>query len=249
MSKMIQPGLVYDTDLEGGPLSEERRAVLAHVGRDKTVLEIGAHTGYFSAQLRRHGCRVSAVEMDPGAAEKARRCADDVVVGDIESPDVLARIGSGYDVVLLMHILEHLVDPWRVLRELGTRLRPGGVAIVLLPNVAGWRVRKDLFFKGAFEYTGVGTLDRTHLRFFTLHTARAFLTDSGYDVVSWAPIDVCVPLERRLRRMPIIGALSRPWKAWMTRRFPNLCAEILLFVAAPRRASAGPSPESAGGRH
>ena len=233
MSKMIQPGLVYDSD-ESAELSDERRAVLAHVGRDKAVLEVGAHTGYFSAHLRRRGCRITAVEMDPAAADVARASVDDLVLGDIERPEVRERIRGDYDVILLMHVLEHLVDPWRVLRELRPRVRDGGRCIVLLPNVAGWRVRKDLFFKGAFDYTDLGALDRTHLRFFTVRTALALLQDSGYDVETWAPLDICVPLERRLRLLPLIGGLSRPWKAWMARRFPNLCAEILLLVATPR---------------
>lgn len=231
MMKMIQPGMVYDADLDKTQLSEERRLVLDRVGKNKAVLEVGAHTGYFSERLRHAGCSVTAVEMDPAAAEKAGTRADRVIVGDIEDPKVFGQISETFDVILFMHILEHLVDPWRVLRASQRLLKPGGSLIVLLPNVGAWRVRKALFFRGTFEYEDVGILDRTHLRFFTLTSGQALLRDSGYRVVYWSPTDICVPLERRLRLLPFVGGLSRVWAAWMTRRFPNLCSEILMYQA------------------
>lgn len=231
MTKMIQPGTVYDADLEKMGLSEERRLVLDRVGKNKAVLEVGAHTGYFSERLRLAGCRVTAIEMDPAAAEKSASRADRVIVGDIEDPKVFGQISETFDVILFMHILEHLVDPWRVLRESQRLLNPGGSLVVLLPNVGAWRVRKALFFQGSFEYEDVGILDRTHLRFFTLSSAQALLQDSGYRVICWSPIDICVPLERRLRLLPVVGGLSRVWAAWMAGRFPNLCSEILMFQA------------------
>jgi SAM-dependent methyltransferase len=231
MTKMIQPGMVYDPVLDESELSEERRLVLERVGKNKAVLEIGAHTGYFSERLRNAGCTVTAVEMDPVAAKKAESRVDRIIVGDIEDPKVFGQITETFEVILFMHVLEHFVDPWRMLRESRKLLRPGGTLIVLLPNVGAWCVRKALFFHGAFEYEDVGIMDRTHLRFFTMYSAQALLRDSGYRVVFWSPIDICVPLERRLRLLPVVGMFSRVWAAWMAGRFPNLCSEILLFQA------------------
>jgi len=233
MTKMVQEGLVYDADIEKSGLSAERRLVLERVGQDKSVLEVGAHTGYFSDRLRLQGCRVTAVEMDPAAAQRAAARADHVIVGDIEDNKVRAQLVESFDVILYMHILEHLIDPWRVLRESRGMLKPGGSIIILIPNVAAWRVRKRLFLNGVFEYEDVGILDRTHLRFFTLDSARALVEEAGYRITFWTPTDICVPLERRLRLTPVIGVLSRAWSDWMTRRFPNLCSEILLFQAVP----------------
>lgn len=233
MTKMVQEGLVYDADLDTSDLSTERQLVLERVGRDKLVLEVGAHTGYFTDRLRLQGCHVTAVEMDPAAAQKAAARADRIIVGDIEDDKVRAQLAEPFDVILYMHILEHLVDPWGVLRESRRMLKKGGSIIILIPNVAAWHVRKDLFFKGIFEYEDVGILDRTHLRFFTLNSARALVEEAGYRITFWTPTDICVPLERRIRHMPVIGTLSRVWSDWMTGRFPNLCSEILFFQAVP----------------
>jgi SAM-dependent methyltransferase len=226
--------LAYHAEPGRTPLSVEKAAVLARVPAGSRVLEVGAHTGFFSAALRAERCHVTALEVDPRAAARAEAHADRVVVGDVEDPEVRASLHGPFDRVLFMHVLEHLVDPWSVLRDARALLAPGGRAIALVPNVACWRIRKDLFFRGAFEYQDVGILDRTHLRFFTLSSARALLESAGYDVPEWVAVDVCVPLERRLSRLPGAGRLAACWHRWLAVRHPNLCTEIALFVGAPR---------------
>ncbi|HXJ36085.1 MAG TPA: class I SAM-dependent methyltransferase [Candidatus Eisenbacteria bacterium] len=226
--------LAYHAEPGLTPLSDEKTAVLARVPPGAHVLEVGAHTGYFSAQLRARGCTVTALEVDPRAAPHASRFADRVVVGDVEDPHVRAKLDGPFDVVLFMHVLEHLVDPWTTLGAMREMLAPGGLAIVLLPNVACWQVRKTLFFRGTFEYEETGILDRTHLRFFTLGSGRGLLEASGYVVRAWTPTGVCVPLERRISRVPILRALAPVWHRWWLAWFPNLCTEIVLYEAVPR---------------
>ncbi len=226
--------LVYHAEPGTTPMSVEKRAVLARVPARARVLEVGAHTGFFSHALRERGCRVTALEIDPRAASRAAAHADRLVVGDVEDPAVRARLGGPFDVVLLMHVLEHLVDPWTVLRALRAEVDDGGRAIVLLPNVACWRVRKALFLRGAFDYEDTGILDRTHLRFFTVDSARALIEASGWTIVDWEPVDTCVPLERRLRAVPLARTVAARWHRWLARRHPNLCTEIALFTAVPQ---------------
>jgi len=196
------------------------------------VLEVGAHGGYFSSLLRTHGCHVTAVERDPRAAAVAEVHTDRIVVGDAEDPAVWAQLPGPFDVLLFMHVLEHLVDPWDVLRRARASVAPGGRTIGLLPNVACWRVRKALA-GGTFEYEETGILDRTHLRFFTLPSARALFEASGWRNVRLTPVDVCVPLERRLRGLPGVRRLAGAWHRALATRFPNLCTEIVLVEAEP----------------
>lgn len=223
--------LVYHAEPGRTPLSAEKRQVLARIPPGARVLEVGAHGGYFSAALRAHGCHVTALEKDPRAAALASAHADRLLVGDAEDPAVWAALSDPVDVVCLMHVLEHFVDPWAVLRRVRTRVAVGGRALALLPNVACWRVRKALFLAGAFEYQETGILDRTHLRFFTWPSARSLFEASGWTDVRLAPAEVCVPLERRLRHLPLVRRLAAPWRRALTRRFPNLCTEIVLVEA------------------
>jgi SAM-dependent methyltransferase len=70
-----------------------------------------------------------------------------------------------FDVVLLLDVLEHLVDPARVLARVSAWLAPGGRVFVSVPHVGHAAVRLALL-RGRFPRTDVGLLDRTHLQFF-----------------------------------------------------------------------------------
>jgi SAM-dependent methyltransferase len=228
---MLHPtALVYHA-ASGTPLSIEKRAVLERIPTGARVLEVGAHGGYFTAALRARACHVTAVEVDPCAAVLARGQAAQLIVGDAEDPALWETLRGPFDVVLFMHVLEHFVDPWAVLTQARATVGPGGRLLALLPNVACWRIRKALFVHGRFEYEETGILDRTHVRFFTLDSGRALLEATGWHAVRTTPIDVCVPLERRLRSLPLAGRLADAWHALAARRAPNLCTEIALFEA------------------
>ena len=213
-------------------MTYERSRVLAFVGHGQRVLEIGAHDGHFSELLAGQGCAVTAVEISPDAAEMARKVVSDVRCGNFEDETFRNSIVGTFDVVLFMHVLEHFVDPWTTLQASRKFLKPGGFILVLLPNVACWRVRKELFFKGQFEYQDYGILDRTHLRFFTLNSALELIRRAGYTPINWEPADTYVPLESRIAR---IGSrrLANSWRKIMVRKFPNLCSQIFLFRLKP----------------
>lgn len=222
--------MIYDM-IPGAPLSDEKTLILGKVKSGARVLEVGAHAGSFTRLLRDKGCTVTAVEADPVAGERLKDVANETVVGDFEKIAQSDRISGPFDVVLFMHVLEHMADPWSVLRKAKSILAADGELLVLVPNIAGWRTRKALFFGGEFEYTETGTLDRTHLRFFTYNSARKLLEDSGYAVVEQSVVDPLPPVERRLRLTPGLGWLARWWKRFAESRYPNLTAEIIFLRA------------------
>ncbi len=88
------------------------------------------------------------------------------------------------DLILCMDVLEHLADPWEVVRRISTLLRPGGRLIVSVPNIRHWKFIARLLFKGDFHYTRDGLLDRTHLRFFVRQTAIDLVRAGGLHVIA-----------------------------------------------------------------
>ncbi len=230
--KTIYAGLKYKPD-DNSNITLERQKVLDRVVPGSRILEIGSHGGHFSRLLLERECQLTVVEINSEAARIAKRIVPRVIVGDIEDDDVLDELqGRNYDFILFMHVLEHLVDPWRVLDACRGMLHPHGALVALLPNVASWRIRKDLFFRGSFEYTDVGILDRTHLRFFTMNSGKQLFERAGYCVLDIEVLDTSVPLEVRLRRL-FGKCIGRMWHRWMIRHYPNLCADIVYFEARP----------------
>ncbi|GAA1620195.1 MULTISPECIES: bifunctional 2-polyprenyl-6-hydroxyphenol methylase/3-demethylubiquinol 3-O-methyltransferase UbiG [Brevibacterium] len=90
--------------------------------RPTRVLDVGAGTGIFSAQLTASGCEVTAVEPDPEMAEVARSKGCQVEVSTFESWDAGDRT---FDLVTFGQSF-HWVDPATALPKIRQILRPEG---------------------------------------------------------------------------------------------------------------------------
>ncbi len=143
----------------------------------RRVLEVGCGAGELGRLLRTRGYHVTGIELVPEMAERARRGLDRVETADVES-DGFPFPPASFDAIVFADVLEHLVDPWRVLREAADVLADGGVVVASIPNVQNLDVLRRLL-RGRWDYRERGILDRGHLRFFTLHTIRDLFTQAG----------------------------------------------------------------------
>jgi 2-polyprenyl-3-methyl-5-hydroxy-6-metoxy-1,4-benzoquinol methylase len=157
------------------------RAVGAH-DRRAEVLDVGCWNGTLGrALIANSGAVVDGIEREPEQAAKALAAGyRNVAVADLdrEIPESTAL----YDFVLFGDVLEHLVDPERVLATLAQRVIPGGRVLVSLPNVA-FVANRLTHLLGRWDYQDYGILDRTHLRFFTKRTMIALLEESGLRLI------------------------------------------------------------------
>ena len=96
-----------------------------------------------------------------------------------------------FDYVITADVLEHLVDPWRVVANIRPHLKDGGKVIASIPNIMHVSVMRDLL-NGRFRYQEAGILDRTHLRFFTLNEIDSLFAGAGYGPRSYAASTVPV---------------------------------------------------------
>ncbi|HVF19047.1 MAG TPA: methyltransferase domain-containing protein [Mycobacteriales bacterium] len=183
----------YAREVDLADLNSSHTQAVLLTPDDSSVLDIGVADGSVARALVARGCQVWGVEIDADAAAEAKSICKDVVVGDVESLDLDEAFGARrFDVVLLLDVLEHLVDPAATLRRAAATLAPGGHVVVSLPNVTHAAVRLDLL-RGSFTYTEAGLLDRTHLRFFDAVGVTKLFADAGLDVVEslrvTAPVD------------------------------------------------------------
>lgn len=206
------------------------RAVRAYPGQ-ATVLDVGCWNGTLGRVLMREGkVVVDGIERDAEQASDALAAGyRRVDVADLDH-GVPAAGGCTYDFLLFGDVLEHLVQPERVLAELVTRLKPGGRAILSLPNIA-FVSNRLTHLLGRWDYKDYGILDRTHLRFFTRNSMVALAEGAGLRVVR---IDGYVGL----RKYPWI--VREPLR-WLGRAWPSLFAIQIVLEAMPA-AAGGPSP-------
>jgi 2-polyprenyl-3-methyl-5-hydroxy-6-metoxy-1,4-benzoquinol methylase len=160
--------------------------VLEHIPlQAKVVLEVGCGSGALGQAYKEQNptCCYIGVELFEPAAEIARRHLDRVVCGDVErlSLDAVLKPGEQPDCLIYGDVLEHLQDPWRVLREHATFLADNGAVVACIPNVQHWKAFIRLFF-GDWHYSAHGLLDKTHLRFFDYDSVIKLFTQAGLSI-------------------------------------------------------------------
>jgi 2-polyprenyl-3-methyl-5-hydroxy-6-metoxy-1,4-benzoquinol methylase len=172
-SEIAYAGLFHEfIDYYGEVRSDVLSFVPSHA---REVLEVGCGRGVTGRLLQETlGCRVTGVELNPVVAREAARHLHRVVQGDIQE----LEIAGGYDAVLALEVVEHLVEVEGFLGRLRGLLAPGGRAILSIPNVGHYSVVEDLI-AGRWDYLPIGLLCYTHYRFFTRRTLADWLRRSG----------------------------------------------------------------------
>jgi SAM-dependent methyltransferase len=170
--------VLYDTKTEAYFDFPRREIAPLLPDRMDRVLEIGCGVGATFKWLRGVG-RVQygvGIDLFPDAAERARSVFDVALSGDIEKMELPE---GKFDLIIALDVLEHLVDPWLVIKRLTSILNPGGAMIVSIPNIGHYSVCVPLLLRGQWSYAEDGLLDRTHLRFFNRRTAIELVTSAG----------------------------------------------------------------------
>jgi len=140
------------------------------------ILDVGTATGYIGRMVQHKGFELYGLEPEAKWLEAARPFYIDILCSELEH--AASSYLSGYQVVLLADVLEHIPKPEKELLRLTTLQPNGSVFIISVPNIANIWVRLNLLF-GRFNYTDRGILDFTHLRFFTRTTFLQFLEQNG----------------------------------------------------------------------
>jgi methionine biosynthesis protein MetW len=183
------------TNLYGGQFDAANRnnprTIIGHwVPKKSVVLEVGPGDGVISRWLKHtKQCRTIGIEYVPAATEAAPDAFNNLLIGSIEDQSIVEQAAAfaPFDVIIFADVLEHLVDPWNVLRQMRPLLASQGHVLISMPNVAHWTVRLNLL-RGRFDYTDGYLMDRTHLRWFTFRTARELAQQAGYRVVDQAAV-------------------------------------------------------------
>jgi SAM-dependent methyltransferase len=147
-----------------------------------TVVEVGCSSGALAREYKKlnHRCRYVGVEVVPEYAALARRYCDEVLELDIEAADerLIAESLPG-DCWVFGDSLEHLRDPWALLKKLRRVIPDHGCVVACIPNAQHWSVQARLN-SGQLFYEDSGLLDRSHLRWFTRITILQLLQDPGF---------------------------------------------------------------------
>jgi 2-polyprenyl-3-methyl-5-hydroxy-6-metoxy-1,4-benzoquinol methylase len=155
--------------------------ILRQVTGSGSVLDLGASNGILYNDLKARGFDVTCVDYVP--AERVTMPREDYVFCNLEKLDEL-KLTKKYDYIILADVIEHLRNGPELLRFVKQYLKEGGHVVISVPNIAIWVYRLSLLL-GRFDYTEKGTLDETHIRFYTKKTILQLMDQTGYQVQSF----------------------------------------------------------------
>ena len=151
-----------------------RLVVLPNPERESCVLDIGCGNGNFLAEMKRKGWQVWGVEPDAKASSLANDLLDNRVKTSIFTTGLFPP--NSFDLITMWHVLEHIPDPTSAFFEVTRLLKPGGIFVSMVPNIASLEF---LVFK---ENWLLLDLPR-HLFHFTPKTIHGFSTKLGLQLV------------------------------------------------------------------
>jgi SAM-dependent methyltransferase len=131
--EVVPPMLTTDPDLRSTPYDRSRELswVTRHV-RQGRLIEVGCSWGYTLLQARALGFEAFGTELSRTLARAARdRFGLEVFEKDFVD---LGLDDESLDVVLGIHVVQHLSDPRAFFEKAARALRPGGVLVGSVPN-------------------------------------------------------------------------------------------------------------------
>jgi SAM-dependent methyltransferase len=164
------------------------------VPQGATVLDLGCGTGRWSIAASECASRVVGVDYDHELIAEARSRHQvphvEFRLADIESTLSATLAGERFDVILALHVLEHVEKADELLREL---TMVGNTLLVEVPDFGADALNRVRVTLGTRFYT-----DADHVREYTAETLTAQLLNSGWSV-SWidtrggALVALCTP--------------------------------------------------------
>jgi SAM-dependent methyltransferase len=210
-----------------------------HLGRGR-LLEIGSSFGFLLDAFRADGWNVVGIEPDRNAARHAKQ---NLGVETINCTLEVAGIPSeSIDVVVMLHVIEHVPDPLATLREIRRVLKPGGHLVIETP-------RYDTLM-----FAILGRRERSlscdgHIFFFTTASLRAAYEKAGFALTRFDCVGRSLTLDRLAYNLAVmsknaalravVGRLSRRLMLHKLRLSINIRDMQRVYLEKPKLVKAG----------
>lgn len=146
-----------------------------------SILDIGCGNGYVSNQTAELGHAVTGIDASLDGIEIARQAFPNVrfIHTSLYDPDFLSQVGQGYDCVVSLEVLEHLMSPRRLFEEGFRALKKGGYLILSTPY-HGYLKNLVLSLINGWDNHFAVQREGGHIKFFSMPTLREMAISNGF---------------------------------------------------------------------
>jgi 2-polyprenyl-3-methyl-5-hydroxy-6-metoxy-1,4-benzoquinol methylase len=147
-----------------------------HSGR---LLEIGIGSGAFLNTAKKAGFECFGMEPSLSVARYVRNVYNVVVFERYIEDFIRSPTESGFDVIVMNHVLEHISNPYTVLKQLRSLLAYRGILHVAVPNIDSWEARLP----------GWTSYEPYHLYYFSSKTLVRLLEEERFKVLRFETVE------------------------------------------------------------
>jgi SAM-dependent methyltransferase len=155
----------------------------ATIPRPARVLDVGAGAGAFSARLAEAGYEVVACDLD---ATQWSVASVPFVHADLNG-DFGPDVGGPFDAACCIEVIEHVENPWHLLRQLASVVRPAGRLLLSTPNVTSFLSRLSFLRTGRPHQFDERDLEYGHINPVTSFEVRLIARSTGWRLVQERP--------------------------------------------------------------
>lgn len=175
------------------PISKVRRVLEEWMGSGNKAVDVGCGSGFYTDLCRNIGNQIVGIDIT-SQVYAARERSLNVCQGNVE---VLPFPKEIFSLALSIEVVEHLLQPELMIKEICRVLKPGGTLIITTPNYGYWALRLLYLFGcppvGLETRFYSGWLQRRagpftppwrdpHIRLFTPSILRRFLDENGFEI-------------------------------------------------------------------
>ncbi|TAK29850.1 MAG: class I SAM-dependent methyltransferase [Chloroflexota bacterium] len=144
------------------------------------LLDIGVGDGGFAECMKPRVSEVFGIDVSPIAVQSARRRGIEAFVCDLDR-EASPFPDRHFDVITCLDVIEHVLDPRKLLLEISRLATPGGVVVVSTVNIRCVKYLHSVVLRGRFPRTSGDeeAYDGGHLHYFTTGDLRALLSGVG----------------------------------------------------------------------
>ena len=176
------------------------------------ILDVACGNGVIGKFLiKEYKCRLWGTDISDVALKKAENAGYTTELINLDR-DAMPFPGDTFDLVILSAMLEHVLEPEKIIQMSYEKLNPGGHLIVLTPNII-WLFNRILFLMGRWDHRLMGGM-KGHISYRNKKQLKRMLEEAGFFNLNWDFSVFCVAGNSDFCKKGLSG--------WLIQKFHNL---------------------------